>query len=525
MLCNALSCGREGSHSSMADGQLNSPASTSPSAEERLRRVFALSRDLFCIAGADGHFQDVNPAWERQFGWSLAELKTKPFLDFIHPDDQGPTVVMYDAQKAGGEAISFSNRYRRKDGTYRWLEWNATPVGSDGLIYAVARDVTEERRAEAAIRALNAELQGRVAELQAAHHDNELARAAAEERWHLLFDRNPNLMWVYDVGTLRFLAVNEAAIRHYGYTRDGFLAMTIKDIRPAEEVPRLLEDVANAGDGFEQSSGWRHRKKDGTLIDVEIRSYSLTYEGTRAKLVVIQDVSVNAVLRHLNQELEAFSYSVSHDLRAPLRHIAGFADLLHKHAAGSLDERGRRYVDTIRLAAGHMGKLIDDLLAFSRLGRAELRTTNVPLDDVLQAALADVREEIERRELALDVGALPMVQGDASLLRLVMVNLVSNALKYTRSRPQPQIAIGPLEGEAGFFVRDNGVGFDMQYAGKLFGVFQRLHSSDDFEGTGVGLANVRRIVQRHGGRAWAEGAVDRGATFFVALPGAGGNGA
>ncbi len=399
-----------------------------------LSRLFALSRDLFCVADADGHFRYVNPAWEQQFGWSLDELRSRPFLEFVHPDDVAPTLAQYEAQKGGGHAISFSNRYRHRDGTHRWLEWNATPVGPDGFIYAVARDVTERRRAEAEIRALNEELRQHVAELQRLNQENEAARVASDERWRLLFDRNPNLMWVYDPGTLRFLAVNDAAVQHYGYTRDEFLAMTIADIRPAEEVPALLENVAHAPAGLEVSGEWRHRRKDGTLIDVEIRSHALRYEGRPAKLVLAHDISIHAVLRHVNQELEAFTYSVSHDLRSPLRHIAGFAELLQKHAAAGLDAKGRRYLETIRTSAAHMGKLIDDLLAFSRIGRAELQLAEVRLDDVVRGALTEAEEELGDREVQVVVGPLPAVRGDRSLLHLVMVNLISNALKYTRTR-------------------------------------------------------------------------------------------
>ena len=223
-------------------------------------------------------------------------------------------------------------------------------------------------------------------------------------------------------------------------------------------------------------------------------------------------------LKGLTGELEAFSYSVSHDLRAPLRHMGGFAALLEKSSI--LDPQGQRYARTISEASARMGRLIDDLLAFSRMGRAEMLRTQVHLG----ALVEDVREEVnghrEAGAIQWTIHPLPIVEADPAMMRQVLVNLLSNAVKYSAPRSPAIIEVGTMDapGEVVLFVRDNGVGFDMQYAGTLFGVFQRLHSPEAFEGTGIGLASVRRIVHRHGGRTWAESALDKGATFFVALP-------
>jgi light-regulated signal transduction histidine kinase (bacteriophytochrome) len=227
-----------------------------------------------------------------------------------------------------------------------------------------------------------------------------------------------------------------------------------------------------------------------------------------------------AELMAANQELEAFSYSVSHDLRAPLRHIDGFTGLLESHVEPTLDNKGRRYLKTISEAAKQMGALIDGLLTFSRLGRAELRHTPVRLQELVDEVRRILDPEIGGRAVVWAIGELPEVQGDPQLLRLVLQNLIGNALKYTRTKPEARIEIGARrEGtETVCFIRDNGVGFDMRYRERLFEVFQRLHTSAEFEGTGIGLANVRRIVHRHGGRVWADGGVDRGACFSFALP-------
>lgn len=230
-------------------------------------------------------------------------------------------------------------------------------------------------------------------------------------------------------------------------------------------------------------------------------------------------------LASVNKELEAFSYSVSHDLRAPLRHIAGFVALLQKRTAASLDAESQRYLETISEAAVRMTKLIDDLLAFSKLGRAPITKRPVALQRLVADAQQAVAPEAADRRVLWSIAALPEVVGDPALLHQVLVNLFSNALKYSRHSDPATIECGTaseVPGESVVFVRDNGVGFDPQYSEKLFGVFQRLHRAEEFEGTGIGLANVQRIIHRHGGRVWADGALGAGATFYFSLPTAAG---
>jgi signal transduction histidine kinase len=228
-----------------------------------------------------------------------------------------------------------------------------------------------------------------------------------------------------------------------------------------------------------------------------------------------------AQLEASNKELEGFTYSVSHDLRAPLRHIDGFLELLKKKASTTLDKQAQHYMDAISDAARKMGQLVDDLLSFSRMGRHLPSFQKVAMEALVRDILREFEPDTDGRKIDWRIGNLPVVRGDETMLRTVLVNLISNALKFTRPRKKARIEIGSFSdqtAETVIFVRDNGVGFDMAYADKLFGVFQRLHRADEFEGTGIGLANVRRIIARHSGRIWAESKPDQGAAFYFTLP-------
>jgi PAS domain S-box-containing protein len=370
-----------------------------------------------------------------------------------------------------------------------------------------------------------------------ASYGAEQALKDSEQRYRTLFESNPHPMWVFDLETLRFLTVNDAAVAHYGYSRADFLAMTIKDIRPPEDVEPLMGAVDD-GQGLHSPLPWRHRLKDGRLIYVEISSHTLDYGGRRARMVLATDITerrlAQQALEHINEtlerrvgertrelaaanrELESFAYSVSHDLRAPLQVIDGFGQALLARHAQQLDEKARHYLERIRDNTRHMSELIDDLLSLARVTRTQIRAERVNLAPKARQIVERLRMRSPEREVEVEVDDDITCLGDPRLLAVVLENLIENAWKFTARTPAARIHIGRKEGEGGgdvVYVADNGAGFDMAYSDKLFKAFQRLHSTSDFDGTGIGLATVYRIVTRHGGRVWAQAAPGKGAVF------------
>jgi len=527
-----------------------------------------------------------------------------------------------------------------------------------------------------------------------------------KQRYRELFEQTPQPLWVFDYERLRFFAVNQAAVTAYGYTKDEFLAMPVADLLLPEEQAAWREALTGAREGGEIEPLWRHRKKNGTIIEVEITYRNVTFDGRPACLVLCADIterrrtelqttayaelgrrlsaartpgeaaqiimgaaealfgwdacifqlccednenlrtilcidtiegkkvdvtsedpvgppgahardalkhgarlilrqqpdgfppdmhpfgdksrpsaslmfapvrkdreplgvlsiqsylpnrynehdlrSFQALADHcasaleriraeaelkrlyselerrvhertaqlevLNKELEAFSYSVSHDLRAPLRSILGFSEVLLERYAGSLDPRGRELLRRACDSSQQMDRLIESLLKLSRVGRAELQRQKVDLTRLAETILESLRQSEPERQVRTILAPGLHAWGDERLLRVALDNLLRNAWKFTSKQPKALIELGLDTGKCAFFVRDNGAGFDMAYAAKLFGVFQRLHSTTEFPGTGVGLATVQRIVNRHGGKVWAESAVEKGATFYFSLP-------
>ncbi len=406
------------------------------------------------------------------------------------------------------------------------------------------KEIGERQRAENEIRRLNEDLEKRVRERTLELAASNLALQVSEAKFRRLADANIIGIFFWDArGDIT--SANDHFLKMVGYTREELVTGQInwKGMTPPEYAhldKKGLAEIAATGicTPFEKE----YIRKDGgrvaiylgsaVLEGVEDQGICFIVDITERKRAEAENQKLNAELEQrvlqrtaqltaVNHELEAFSHSVSHDLRAPLRHILGYSELLKASAHSVLDEQGRHFLHTISESVTRMGALIDDLLSFSRMGRAEMRRRTVELQQLVTAVIADLQMETQGRKIIWKVAALPAVQGDHSMLRQVFANLIGNALKYTRTRPQAVIEIGSTDGDAEqttFFIRDNGVGFNMEYADKLFGVFQRLHLAEEFEGTGIGLANVRRVIQRHGGNTWAQGTVDGGATFFFSLP-------
>jgi len=293
--------------------------------------------------------------------------------------------------------------------------------------------------------------------------------------------------------------------------------------RLQQATMNLLEDFDDERRNFQ-----RVQKATLNLLEDMSEERAKLNDTQLALMNILEDVEVERVkaeqarslLEAVNRELEAFSYSVSHDLRAPLRAISGFAQAVVEDYAPRLDDEGRRFLGLIQDNAHRMGQLIDDLLTFSRLGRQQLMETQIDLGTLAQGVFDELIAQSPGRQIQLVVRSVPPALGDKAMVRQVLMNLLSNAIKFTRPRHEAVIEFGYVvrRDQGAYYVKDDGVGFDMQYVNKLFGVFQRLHSVTEFEGTGVGLAIVYRIITRHGGRVWAEGEVDKGATFYFTLP-------
>lgn len=337
------------------------------------------------------------------------------------------------------------------------------------------------------------------------------------------------------------LSWNNGAERIYGYTASEAVGRVVSFLIPPEqhnEYPRLMEEL-KAGKSVDHYETERIAKdgrriivsltlsplrEDGRLVGASVIARDITGKKQAEQELERRVAERTAQWQASNRELEAFAYSVSHDLRAPLRAIDGFSRILLEEHSGSVSREGQRYLSIIRKNALQMGELIDDLLSFSRLKRQAVNKQLVDMTALVRCILDDFVNEQRGRQIETEIHELPPCEADAALVRQAWMNLLSNAVKYTRYRTPARIEVGAIcsEGPAVYFVRDNGAGFDMRYGDKLFGVFQRLHRAEDYEGTGVGLALVERIVSRHGGQVWAEAAVDQGATFYFTLEAASG---
>jgi PAS domain S-box-containing protein len=489
------------------------------------RRLFEAAKDGILILDADtGRINDANPFLIRLLGFSHSEMIGKTVGELSPFKDVVSNQAMLERLQQHGYVRYEDLPLQTRDGRHIAVEFvsNVYQAGDQKVIQCNIRDITERKRTEDQLRASFKEI-------------GDLKSALDEHAITAITDPQGKITYVND----KFCAISK-------YSREELLGQDYRITNSGYHSRAFMRELwATIMQGKVWKGEIKNKAKDGSFYWVETtilpvlneqgkpRQYvAIHTEITEHKAVEekIQQLNVEleqrvvertAQLQTANKELEAFSYSVSHDLRAPLRHVLGFVDMLRQDAGLSLSKGCLGHLAKISQAAKQMGQLVDDLLSFSRLAQSDMRRTEVNLDRLVKEALREFQGETKGRNIVWEVHPLPAVRADRALLRVVLVNLISNAVKFTGTRAEAKIEIGCApsgDAETVIFIRDNGAGFDPRYAGKLFGVFQRLHSRNEFEGTGIGLANVQRIVHRHGGRTWAEGVVDGGATFYFSIP-------
>ncbi len=485
--------------------------------EGRIQAIIENAPSAVVEINESGNVEIWNRKAESMFGIKAEEIIGKPMHDIIMPERyrqlhmNGLTRFLQT-----GEAPVFGKTLElsalRKNGNEFPIELSISSAMQQGryVFIAFINDITESKKAEREIKQTNYFLDS-------------------------ILENIPNMIFVKEAKELRFVRFNKAGEKLLGYSREDLIGKNDYDFFDKEQADFFTSkdrevfknqevlDIAEEPIDTKNGKRWLHTKKL-TVTDEQgapVYLLGISEDITEKKKTEEQLVKRSEELEAANKELESFSYSVSHDMRAPLRAVSGFTKMLKEDYAQHLDERGKTLLTTIINEAVRMGQLIDDLLAFSRLGRQEVQKSKVDmnelakeaLDEVLKAAEVEVTPEIKLQHL-------PEASCDRSLIRQVFINLISNAVKYSGKNAKPEVQIGSFSENAKnvYFVKDNGVGFDMKYSNKLFGVFQRLHSQEEFKGTGIGLAIVQKIVTRHGGNAWAEAKLGEGAAFYFSLP-------
>lgn len=524
--------------------------------EENYRQLFNQAIDGIFIASVDGNSVNVNESGCKMLGYTLEELQ-KNFKEILKDNDPSVNVEKISNEILSGLKVTNERKIQTK--SRNWIDVEITTQRmSDGRIQKVVRNITERKNAEKIVLQTQQELRSlldisdnsRKALLSVIEDQKEIEEALrkSEKSYRSLFENITqgfalHKMILDESGKpidYRFLAINPAYEKMTGLVSEKIVGKTVLDVLPGVEQSWIdtYGEVAISGTPthFENYTAVIGKYYDVTAFcpepgffavvisdvterkkfELEIQNFNLVLEN-RVKERTIE-------LENANHELESFSYSISHDLRAPLRSIHGFSEIILEEHSDSLNPEVAHYFDLIRRNATMMGNLVDDLLNFSRLGRQSIKKVKVNSDVIVQEVIESLRTEISNRSIKILTHDLPDCEADPSLLRQIFVNLISNSIKFSRTQKEPVIEIGHVNQvvEDGlthsyFFVKDNGVGFDMKFYDKLFGVFQRLHRAEDYEGTGVGLAICDRIVKKHGGNIWAESMIGEGTTFYFTL--------
>ncbi len=482
-------------------------------ASSKLAAIVESSDDAIIGASLDSKIVNWNSGAERIYGYSSEEIRGQPSSMLAPPDRTHEIPEITERIKKGERVHHFETIRVRKDGKYIHVSLAVSPIiDSKGKIIgvsAIARDITGRKLAEEALR-------------------------QSEERYRGLFEASRDGIvltdpdgWIQDA--------NSAYCEMVGYELAELRQMTYKQLTPprwrAMEEDVVHEQILTRGycDEYEKE----YVRKNGTVFPISIRVWAIKYGQGRpmGMWAIVRDITERKrtleeiqrrtmELEAANKELEAFTYSASHDLRSPLIAIGGLSRTLAEKHSSDLGAKGKEILHTIRKEAERMSQLVDDLLSFSRFGRQALQLSDIDMNKLVRNVIDELKLLETRETLDLNLKPLPPARGDQAMIRQVFVNLLSNAIKFTRSQQAPVIEIGSKleDGTNTYYIRDNGVGFNMTDADKLFEVFKRGHSSQEFEGTGVGLAIVKRIVERHCGRVWAEGKPNEGATFYFSLP-------
>lgn len=610
-------------------------------AEQERDRLFDYSVDMICIASFDGYFKQLNPAWERTLGWCNEELLARPFIEFVHPDDRELTRTVSSSIIDGTEVLSFDNRYLCKDGSYKWISWIGHPLRNEGLIFAIARNITERKQTEAVLHDI---LEQQRAILEYANHgimtstkdgvitgfnpaaekmlgisaaeivgttvphifvdEHEVAQRKMEisaelgehlesnfdifvaksrhnlpnqyewnfthqdgtrfpvlvsisalrdstgtitgflalivditeqkkiqyalEQLKYSLDQTVDCVFIFNADDWRFTYVNEGAMQQVGYSEDELTHMSVLDIKPKFTQESFRQTIQPLLDGTQTSLTFEtlHRHKDGHEIPVEIALQAVRQGALKPRLIaIVRDIterkSAEKLLLAKNVELKAFAYTVSHDLKAPLRGISGYAQELERRHKEGLTERAQFCITQIITASHNLDRLIEDLLTYSRVDTEIPTRTKVGLQNIVKSILQDHNHAIAEQGVEVEVDIPPItIEIWERGLHQVLTNLIDNAIKYSRDSKPPRLLIRAETLADGCLVTvcDNGIGFDMKYYDRIFGLFNRLVRSDEFEGTGAGLAIVKKLLGKLGGSIRAESAPGKGATFFIVLP-------
>ena len=485
--------------------------------EQRFKALLENSIDAISLTHRNGEIIYQSPSVERMTGYSLLDQEQHKLSEFLHQEDRKHVrEVVLDLLHKPGTSVPILFRLQHKNGHFIWIEGTVTNLLQDKSVQAVVynfRDITEKKLAEEAL-------------------------ALSEEKYRLLFSNNPLPAWVFDTQTLAFLEVNDAAIVHYGYSREEFFNMTIKEIRPEEDIDALMQRRTQPGesDTVIYNGYWRHLKKNGEIIYVDISSRHINFKGRIGRLVIAHDVTdkleaeqrLNEANQTLslrakelsasNKELEQFAYVASHDLQEPLRMVSSFLQLLEKKYKDLLDDTGRQYIHFAVDGAERMKRLILDLLAYSRTGTSKELSAAIDMNEIARDVASTFTFAMKESGGEIIVKELPVITAVKSQMQQLLQNLVSNGIKY-RGQDPPRIVISSEENEAYwiFRVTDNGLGIDSRFFEKIFIIFQRLHNKTEYSGTGIGLAICKKIVERHGGTIHVESEPGKGSTFVFSI--------